>query len=151
MSQNYIPTVFDNYGTEIEVKNQKYMLELWDTAGQEAYERLRPLSYQYADVAVICYDVMKPNNIEHVTRIWVPEVRHHCPGVPIILVACKTDLRRIVENKSKYHTAASSLSLSHMESSLKSDQEQFITTSKVHVAKTHRYKFMMYVLTTRAI
>lgn len=36
---------FDNYAEKIEVDGQHYSLALWDTAGQEDYERLRPLSY----------------------------------------------------------------------------------------------------------
>lgn len=31
---------------------------------------------------------------------WYPEVRHHCPGAPIILVATKTDLRETQGNSS---------------------------------------------------
>ena len=28
-----------------------------------------------------------------VRKQWVPEVRHFCPGVPFVLVGCKSDLR----------------------------------------------------------
>ncbi|XP_048520773.1 ras-like GTP-binding protein RhoL isoform X2 [Dendroctonus ponderosae] len=43
--QAYIPTVFEHYGQQITVDDVDYDITLWDTAGQEDYERLRPLSY----------------------------------------------------------------------------------------------------------
>ena len=66
---------------------------LWDTAGQEEYDRLRPLSYDNVDVVIICYDVTTPASFENVSVRWAPETRHFCPEAPIILVGCKTDLK----------------------------------------------------------
>jgi len=67
---------------------------LYDTGGQEAFEQLRPLSYSNANVIVICYDIARQASYENVTAIWKPETEHFCPGIPVILVACKTDLRQ---------------------------------------------------------
>jgi Ras family protein A len=63
-----VPTVFENYitvtshpktGTPVE-------LALWDTAGQEEYDRLRPLSYPETDLLFVCFAIDCPNSLENV-------------------------------------------------------------------------------------
>lgn len=120
-----------------------------DTAGQEDYDRLRPLSYPQTDVFLICFSVARygiseackmfkirtsnaikkkislvvfpphhhscfilfltssssffefpmvffihvfyfsPSSFENVTSKWFPELKHHCPEAPILLVGTK--------------------------------------------------------------
>ena len=61
-------------------------LGLWDTAGQEDYDRLRPLSYPQTDVFLICFSVVSPSSFENVTSKWCPEIKHHCADAPILLI-----------------------------------------------------------------
>jgi len=96
----YVPTVFENYVADIEVDNKQVELALWDTAGQEDYDRLRPLSYPDTDVILMCFSIDSPDSLENIPEKWTPEVRHFCPNVPIILVGNKTDLR-VDENTKK--------------------------------------------------
>ncbi|XP_062592570.1 ras-like GTP-binding protein rhoA [Saccostrea cucullata] len=89
----YIPTVFETYVADIEVDNKQVELALWDTAGQEDYDRLRPLSYPDTDVILMCYSIDNPDSLVNIREKWTPEVKHFCPNVPIVLVGNKKDTR----------------------------------------------------------
>jgi Ras-related C3 botulinum toxin substrate 1 len=94
------------------VDGKPISLGLWDTAGQEDYDRLRPLSYPQTDVFLICFSIVSPPSFDNVkakvcshapvspeaasTNLiwqWYPEIDHHAPNIPIILVGTKLDLR----------------------------------------------------------
>ncbi|CAF0990496.1 unnamed protein product [Adineta ricciae] len=86
-------TIFDTYVADIQVDGKTIDLALFDTAGQEDYDRLRPLSYPDTSVVLICFSVDSPVSATSVLEKWIPEVRHFCGTCPVILVACKKDLR----------------------------------------------------------
>jgi len=89
----HVPTVFDNYSANAIVDSEPINLGLWDTAGSAEYDELRPLSYPGTDAFIVCYSIIDPKSLTAVTSRWVPEIEAHCPGVPIILVGTKNDLR----------------------------------------------------------
>ncbi|KAI8924974.1 P-loop containing nucleoside triphosphate hydrolase protein [Entophlyctis helioformis] len=94
--EQYVPTIFENYITKISLPNnasKSVELSLWDTAGQEDYDRLRPLSYPDTDVAVIAFAISNPDSFDNIREKWDPETKHFLPNVPRILVGCKADLR----------------------------------------------------------
>jgi Ras family protein A len=80
---------------DVEVDGKRIELALWDTAGQEDYDRLRPLSYPDSHVILICFAIDQPDSLDNVMEKWVPEVTHFCshPKVPYLLIGCKKDLR----------------------------------------------------------
>lgn len=90
----YIPTVFEEgYTQPISIDDKNVELSLWDTAGQEDYDRLRRLSYGEAHVIIIAFSIDDPDSLNNVKEKWISEVLHFCQGLPIILVGCKKDLR----------------------------------------------------------
>ncbi|KAJ6540582.1 putative GTPase Rho1 [Mycena capillaripes] len=90
----YVPTVFESWVADVQINGQLVELALWDTAGQEDYDRLRPLSYPHADVVLICFSVDSPDSLDNVKEAWIAEVMHFCRNIPVVLVGCKTDLRQ---------------------------------------------------------
>ncbi|KAI9784253.1 MAG: Rho GTPase [Peltula sp. TS41687] len=110
----YEPTVFENYvhgmldeareiqacarvntrqQPDIFVDNVHIELSLWDTAGQEEFDRLRSLSYDDTHAIMLCFSVDSLDSLENVESKWVGEIAENCPGVKLVLVALKCDLR----------------------------------------------------------
>ncbi|KAJ5078995.1 gtpase crac1b [Anaeramoeba ignava] len=90
---NYIPTIVENFTTDIEVNSVTYTLSIWDTAGQEELDKIRDCTYPGTDVVLLCYSIINITSFKNITEKWVPEIRGKLPQVPIIIVGLKTDLR----------------------------------------------------------
>ncbi|XP_034536577.1 ras homolog family member Ua [Notolabrus celidotus] len=93
----YVPTAFDNFSAVVAVDGQPVKLQLCDTAGQDEFDRLRPLCYTSADVFLLCFSVVSPASFQNVPEKWVPEIRRHAPLVPLVLVGTQCDLREDVK------------------------------------------------------
>ena len=95
----YTPTVFDNYTTKINVDGEVVVFHLWDTAGSEHFDLLRPLSYSGTNVFVICYAVADKKSFDNVKKKWVRDLKEKVPQAPYMVVATKVDLRKASEKK----------------------------------------------------
>jgi small GTP-binding protein len=70
-----------------------------DTAGQEDYDRLRPLSYPHTDVFMVMFSTVSPVSFQNIRNKWIPEIRHFQPDAAIVLVGTKVDIRDDAETK----------------------------------------------------
>jgi len=91
--EDYIPTVFDNYSARLLHQGQYVNLHLWDTAGQEAYQNLRHISYPGTDIFLVVFSVVSRNSFNNAINLWLADVKENAPGVPILFVGTKSDLR----------------------------------------------------------
>lgn len=98
----YHPTVFENYVTDCRIDGKPVQLALWDTAGQEEYERLRPLSYHNSHIILIGFAIDVPDSLESARTKWVDEVRRSCPDTPFVLIGLKKDLRLSLKDEARF-------------------------------------------------
>ncbi|KAJ9108872.1 hypothetical protein QFC21_000192 [Naganishia friedmannii] len=94
--EEYVPTVFENLcklTTSPLDPSKTVELALWDTAGQEDFDRIRPLSYAGVDVVLIVFAVNYRTSLDNVVDKWAPEISHFTPSTPLLLIGTKTDLR----------------------------------------------------------
>ncbi|XP_013401884.1 cdc42 homolog [Lingula anatina] len=92
---DYVPTIFDSYAVNVEIKGRAgpFKLSLFDSAGQEEYDRIRRLTYHNTDVFLVCFSVVKPESAQNIELKWVKELKQYMPGTPFILVGTQVDLR----------------------------------------------------------
>jgi small GTP-binding protein len=96
LSAEYIPTVFDDYHTPRMIGGEGIDLLICDTSGQTEYERLRPHSYPFTEVFVICFSLVSPESLQHVREYWLREINQYSPGIPYILVGLQCDRRNVL-------------------------------------------------------
>eukprot|EP00483_Globobulimina_turgida_P010665 UN10686 len=95
---DYIPTVFENVTLDkimfLHGNASLISLDLWDTAGQEEFDRLRHLAYRESDIYLVCFSVVEETSFFNLQSRWLPEVQHHkSPEALIGLIGLKCDLR----------------------------------------------------------
>ncbi|XP_057311892.1 ras-related protein Rac1-like [Hydractinia symbiolongicarpus] len=101
----YIPTVFDNYVVDVELKEseESARVGLMEAANHfEEEERLRPLIYPQTDVFLICFSLSNQKSYEHVRTKWHPELKRYRPTAAIVLVGTKLDTRNDKEYAEKH-------------------------------------------------
>eukprot|EP00330_Aristerostoma_sp_ATCC50986_P014102 CAMPEP_0114593106 /NCGR_PEP_ID=MMETSP0125-20121206/14756_1 /TAXON_ID=485358 ORGANISM="Aristerostoma sp., Strain ATCC 50986" /NCGR_SAMPLE_ID=MMETSP0125 /ASSEMBLY_ACC=CAM_ASM_000245 /LENGTH=154 /DNA_ID=CAMNT_0001792065 /DNA_START=140 /DNA_END=604 /DNA_ORIENTATION=+ len=84
------------------VKDKKYKVDIWDTAGQECFDTLHPSYYFGAHAAILVFDISRKLTYINL-KTWYSEMREHCPDIPCIVVANKIDIdKRVTEKTFKF-------------------------------------------------
>lgn len=90
----YIPTVVDNFVKEVKInETESVNLTLWDTAGQEDYDSVRPLSYKDTDLVLLCYTIENCQVLSNIPKKWLFEIKNYCPSANFFLIGLKKDIR----------------------------------------------------------
>jgi len=99
-------TVGVDFGsTVVEIMKDKIpiriKIQLWDTAGQEAFRSITRSYYKSSSGVILCYDITRMDSFEHITQ-WLEDIRSIChQNTPIILLGTKCDLesKRVVSTE----------------------------------------------------
>ena len=74
------------------INNKAVKIQIWDTAGQEAFQAITRTYYKGAIGALLVYDITRKDTFIHVTR-WLEEVRNNSSKtITVILIGNKKDL-----------------------------------------------------------
>lgn len=85
--------LMDNMRIMSSVNGQAVSLCLQDTRVGEDWSRLRVLLYPEADLFWLCFNVANVDSFLNIRDIYLPEMRHHCPLTPFVLIGLASDLR----------------------------------------------------------
>ncbi|KAJ6643759.1 Ras-like GTP-binding protein RhoL, partial [Pseudolycoriella hygida] len=90
--KTHSPTVYDIQESELVLDGVRRSIRLYDTGGQEDYDRLRILTYNLADVFILCFSMNCRSALLHICRRWYYQLLPY-PSKPIILVGTKCDVQ----------------------------------------------------------
>lgn len=90
--EDYEPDIFENFHEMRTYQGKQYNIHLWDTAGQDEYDRLRPMTYAKTEVILMCFALDSPESFKNITSKYIVEVKEYCPKAPIILIGYKSEL-----------------------------------------------------------
>ena len=79
--------------------NIDYLVQVWDTAGQENFRSVTRAYYKAAAVAMVVYDITNEESFEHIKQ-WIKDCKDLAPkSVQLVLIGNKSDLedKRVIE------------------------------------------------------
>ena len=90
LPEDYEPTIYENFKHIYKYKGEDIEFHLWDTSGQEEYDRLRPMSYAKCDVAVMVYLLNNKKSLDDLEK-FVKEVKQYADKSTRVLIGLELE------------------------------------------------------------
>lgn len=94
--EKHVPTVSEKTRVTLTFEELSYVVDIFDAAGGEDFHRLRHLMYPKTDLFFLCFALNDLNSYDSVINYWLPDLKHHQPDTPIILIGTKSELKQTV-------------------------------------------------------
>ena len=76
----------------LQYNNIDYLVQVWDTAGQENFRSVTRAYYKASAVAMVVYDITSEESFQHI-QAWIKDCKDLAPKtVQLVLIGNKTDL-----------------------------------------------------------
>mmetsp|Transcript_119971 Transcript_119971/g.208353 ORF Transcript_119971/g.208353 Transcript_119971/m.208353 type:complete len:223 (-) Transcript_119971:58-726(-) len=95
LQEDYTPRTASTYALTLfrhthREGDKEFAVDIWDTAGQEQFNKLHASYYFQANACVLVFDVTRKITYKNLEK-WYKEMRHYCPDIPVICIANKAD------------------------------------------------------------
>ncbi|CAG5134011.1 unnamed protein product [Candidula unifasciata] len=98
-NHKYTATVLETYTVSLRTGEDTILVKIYDTAGQNDFEKFRVDPYLESDVIILCFSETDMESFSNVIQVWMPEIKQHVNRkIPVILIGTKTDLRGRVKS-----------------------------------------------------
>ncbi|MFX0208698.1 MAG: Rab family GTPase [Candidatus Hodarchaeota archaeon] len=108
---DYKPTLGSDFASKkvrlrIKTRYKTIRFQIWDLAGQPAFNQVRALYYNHAVGAFLIFDITRPNTMYNLEK-WINELSRHSgsPNIYVIVLGNKIDLKKKKENSIDIKTA----------------------------------------------
>ena len=89
--ERYVPSLYTSFRVNTEINGEKYEFWIHDTASQDEYDRLRPLTYSGANVVGLTFSMSSLSSFNALDDKWIGEVKHYCKNAALVLIGLCLD------------------------------------------------------------
>ena len=125
-NEDYITTIgFDSRQKEEIINNEKVLVRIFDTAGQERFKSITANYLRNAEGVILVYDLTSTESFENL-KFWIESIKNNLGNdepIPIIIIGNKIDLEDAREiNKSVAEKFAKDNNYKYFETSAKTGE-----------------------------